>query len=143
LGENLSPGLATQLLAGIGILRNPHLSKYRNSCPAGIPANKIPVKVAENRNSCDPLQNYVPVKNPLENAGKKKSSGILSITVFSGIGNLGEHQLCSFLVKDISRTFGGLKVLLTNGQFNLRKEKPSQERPTMDRVSMDFGGENA
>ncbi len=41
-----------------GIRRNPKESgvirwKYRNSCPAGIPA-KNPVKVAENRNFQDP-----------------------------------------------------------------------------------------
>jgi hypothetical protein len=29
------------------------------------------------------------------------------------------------------------------GQFNSQKEKPSQERPTMDRASMYLGGENA
>ena len=29
------------------------------------------------------------------------------------------------------------------GQFNLREEMPSQERPTIDRASMDLGRENA
>jgi hypothetical protein len=53
-------------LAGTGIRKNPSdsggfWSKYRNSCPAGIPA-KNPVKVKKNRNSCDPLQNHVPMK---------------------------------------------------------------------------------
>jgi hypothetical protein len=41
------------------------------------------VKAAENRNSCDPLQNHVPVKNSSgKRREKKKSSGILSEMVF-------------------------------------------------------------
>jgi hypothetical protein len=63
-------------LAGTGIRRNPLdsggiRSKYRNSCPTGIPV----------KNSCDsrkkqeflrPLQNHVPVKNSSEKHGKKE-----------------------------------------------------------------------
>jgi hypothetical protein len=54
-------------LAGTGIRQNPEesgeiRSKYRNSCPTGIPA-KNPVTAAKNRNSCDHLQNHIPVKN--------------------------------------------------------------------------------
>jgi hypothetical protein len=84
-------------LAGTGIRRNPEESggiwrnleesggircKCMNSCPARIPA-KNPVKVARNRNSRDPLQNHVSVKNSSgKHREKKKSSGILFFTVF-------------------------------------------------------------
>ena len=80
-------GQSQQLLAGTGILRNPpeyggFRGKYRNSCPTGIPA-KNSCKNEKNRNSCDPLQNHVPVKNSSKKRRKKKkSSGILSGTVF-------------------------------------------------------------
>jgi hypothetical protein len=41
------------------------------------------VTVAKIRNSCDPLQNHVPVKNSSgKHRKKKKSSGILAGTVF-------------------------------------------------------------
>jgi hypothetical protein len=72
---------------GTGIRRNPEefrgiQSKYRNSCLTGIPA-KIPVTVAKNRNSCNHLQNHVPVKKFLRKTQeKKKSSGILAGTGF-------------------------------------------------------------
>jgi hypothetical protein len=59
-------------LAGTGIRRNPEESgvihcKHRNSCPAGIPAK------SENRNSSDPLQNLVPVKNSSGKHRKKRN----------------------------------------------------------------------
>jgi hypothetical protein len=41
------------------------------------------VNAAKNRNSCDPLQNHVPVKNSSGKCRKKKkSSGILAGTIF-------------------------------------------------------------
>jgi len=43
---------------------------------------KNPVKAKKNRNSCNPLQNHVPVKNSSGKHRKKESSGILSGTVF-------------------------------------------------------------
>jgi hypothetical protein len=44
---------------------------------------KIPVTAAKIRNSCNPLQNHVPVKKILwKTQEKKKSSGILAGTVF-------------------------------------------------------------
>jgi hypothetical protein len=43
---------------------------------------KNPVKAKKNRNSCDPIQNHVPMKNSSGKYRKKKSSGILSGTVF-------------------------------------------------------------
>jgi hypothetical protein len=74
-------------LAGTGIRRNPEesggiRSKYRNSCPTGIPA-KNSCDAAKNRNSCNHLQNHVSVKNSSgKHRKKKKSSGILAGTVF-------------------------------------------------------------
>jgi hypothetical protein len=74
-------------LAGTGIRRNPPdsgriWSKYRNSCPTGIPAKKS-CKSEKNRNSCDPLQNHVTVKNSSGKCSKKKkSSGFLAGKVF-------------------------------------------------------------
>jgi len=73
-------------LAGTGILGNPPdsggiRSKYRNSCPPGIPAKKS-CKLGKNRNYCDALQNHVPVKNSTGKRMKKTSSGILSGTLF-------------------------------------------------------------
>jgi hypothetical protein len=71
-------------LAGTGILQESGgiRTKYRNSCPAGIPA----------KNSCDgvqkpeflgTLQNHVPVKNSSgKHRKKEKSSGILFFSVF-------------------------------------------------------------
>jgi hypothetical protein len=38
-----------------------------HSCPAGIPAKKS-CEAAENKNSCNPLQNHVPVK---KSSGKR------------------------------------------------------------------------
>ncbi len=44
---------------------------------------KIPVTAAKIRNSCNPLQNHVPVKKILlKTQEKKKSSGILAETIF-------------------------------------------------------------
>jgi len=66
-----------------GILRIPEESGVNTGIP--VPQEflrKIPLKSEKNRNYCDPLQNHVPVKIPQENAGKKKSSGILSGTLF-------------------------------------------------------------
>jgi hypothetical protein len=71
-------------LAGTGIRRNPEESVVN----AGIPVQqeflrKIPVISAKNRNSCNPLQNHVPVKNSSgKHRKKKKSSGILFFSVF-------------------------------------------------------------
>jgi hypothetical protein len=63
-------------LAGTGIRRNPEesggiRSKYRNSCPTGIPAKKS-CDSSKNRNSCDHLQNHVPVKKFLRKTQGKK-----------------------------------------------------------------------
>jgi hypothetical protein len=33
---------------------------------------KVPVTAAKIRNSCNPLQTHIPVKNPLENTGEKE-----------------------------------------------------------------------
>jgi hypothetical protein len=52
-----------------GILRIPEESGVNTGIP--VPQEflqKIPVKAKKNRNSCDPLQNHVPVKN---SSGKK------------------------------------------------------------------------
>jgi hypothetical protein len=74
-------------LAGTGIWRNPPdsvgiRSKFRNSCPAGIPA-KNSCKSEKKQEFLRPLQNHVPVKNSSgKSRKKKKSSGILSGTVF-------------------------------------------------------------
>jgi hypothetical protein len=63
-----------------GIRRNPEESGVNT----GIPVlqeflQKNPVNAAKNRNSCDPLQNHVPVKNSFRKRRKnKKSSGILA-----------------------------------------------------------------
>jgi hypothetical protein len=51
---------------GTGIRRNPEESagircKFRNSCPAGIPAKKS-CESGEKRDFLRPLQNHVPVK---------------------------------------------------------------------------------
>jgi len=65
-----------------GILRIPEESGVNTGIPAGIPA-KNSCKSKKNRNSCDPLQNHVPVKKSSgKRRIKKKSSGILSGTVF-------------------------------------------------------------
>jgi hypothetical protein len=65
-------------LAGTGIRRNPEksggiLSKYRNSCPTGIPA-KNSGESGKSGNSCDHLQNHVPVKS---SSGKHREKNIL------------------------------------------------------------------
>jgi hypothetical protein len=71
-------------LAGTGIRRNPEESGVNTGIP--VPQEflqKIPVISAKNRNSCDPLQNQVPVKNSSgKHRKKKKSSGILFFSVF-------------------------------------------------------------
>jgi hypothetical protein len=73
-------------LAGTGIRRNPEESEgirgnYRNSCSTGIPAKKS-CDSGKNRNSCNHLQNHVPVKNSSRKHRKKKTSGVLAGTVF-------------------------------------------------------------
>jgi len=70
-------------LAGTGILLNPEDSGVNTEIP--VPQEflqKNCVKSEKNRNSCDPLQNHAPVKNSSGKHRKKKSSGILSGTVF-------------------------------------------------------------
>jgi hypothetical protein len=61
------------------IWRNPEESGVNTGIP--VPQEflqKIPVTAAKIRNSCDPLQNHVPVKNSSgKHRKKKKSSGIL------------------------------------------------------------------
>jgi hypothetical protein len=59
-----------------GIRRNPEesggiQSKFRNSYPAVIPA-KNSCDSSQNRNSCNPLQNHVPVKKILQKTQEKK-----------------------------------------------------------------------
>jgi hypothetical protein len=82
---------------GTGIRRNPVESggirgKYRNSCPTGIPA-KNSCDIGKNRNSCDPLQKQVPVKNSSgKHRKKKKSSGILFFSVFEPQKKIPEIQ---------------------------------------------------
>jgi hypothetical protein len=67
-------------LAGTGIQRNSEESRVNTGIP--VPQEflrKIPVTAAKNRNSCDHLQNHVPVKNSSGKHRKiKKSSGILA-----------------------------------------------------------------
>jgi hypothetical protein len=71
-------------LAGTGIRRNPEESRVNT----GIPVlqeflRKITVTAAKNRNSCNHLQNHVPVKNSSrKHRKKKKSSGILAGTFY-------------------------------------------------------------
>jgi hypothetical protein len=71
-------------LAGTGIRRNPEESGVNTGIP--VPQEflqKNPVTAVKNRNSCDHLQNHVPVINPSGKHRKKnKSSGILAGTVF-------------------------------------------------------------
>jgi len=66
-------------LAGTGIGRNPEESGANTGIP--VPQEflrKTPVTAAKYRNSCDPLQNHVPVKkSSKKHRNKKKSSGIL------------------------------------------------------------------
>jgi hypothetical protein len=70
-------------LAGTGIRRNPEESEVNTGIPVPYEfLQKLPVTASKNRNSSDPLQNHFPVKNSPENAGKKKSSGILVFFVF-------------------------------------------------------------
>jgi hypothetical protein len=72
-----------------GIRRNPKESRVNT----GVPVlqeflQKNPVTAAKIRNSCNPLQNHVPVKNSSGKHRKsKKSSGILAGTVFFGPKN--------------------------------------------------------
>jgi hypothetical protein len=73
-------------MVGTGIRRNPEESGgiccKRRTVPQEF-LRKSPVKVAKNRNSSDPLQNHVPVKNSSrKHREKKKSSGILAGTIF-------------------------------------------------------------
>ncbi len=67
-----------------GIRRNPAESGVNTGIP--IPQEflqKNPVTAAKNRNSCNHLQNHVPVKNSSgKHREKKKSSGILAGMVF-------------------------------------------------------------
>jgi hypothetical protein len=69
-------GQSQQLLAGTGILRNPQefsgiRSKYRNSCPTGIPA-KISCKIGKKQEFLQPLQNHIPLKISSGKHRKKK-----------------------------------------------------------------------
>jgi hypothetical protein len=60
-------------LAGTGIRRNPEESGVNTRIP--VPQEfmqKIPVTVAKNRNSCNHLQNHVPVKKFLWKTQEKK-----------------------------------------------------------------------
>jgi hypothetical protein len=65
---------------GTGIWQNLEESGVNTGIP--VPQEflrKIPVTAAKNRNSCDHLQNHVPVKNSSRKHWKKnKSSGILA-----------------------------------------------------------------
>jgi hypothetical protein len=94
-------------LAGTGIHRNPEESggiwgKYRNSCPTGIPAKKS-CDSGKNRNSCDHLQNHLPVKNSsgkhrkkiLRNPGRNRFFGPKNKFLKTGICNLGAHDTTS------------------------------------------------
>jgi hypothetical protein len=59
---------------GTGIRRNPEESGVNTGIP--VPQEflqKIPVTATKIRNSCDPLQNHVPVKNSSGNPGKKRN----------------------------------------------------------------------
>jgi hypothetical protein len=81
-------------LAGTGIQRNPEESggirrnPVESGVNTGIPVpqeflQKIPVTAAKNRNSCNHLQNHIPVKNSSgKHRKKKKSSGILAGNFF-------------------------------------------------------------
>jgi hypothetical protein len=71
-------------LAGTGIRRNPEESGgiRRNPEESGVNTGisvpqeflqKIPVTAAKNRNSCDHLQNHVPVKNSSGKHRKKRN----------------------------------------------------------------------
>jgi hypothetical protein len=80
----LVAGQSQQLLAGTGIRRNPEDSGVNTGIP--VPQEflrKIPVKSEKKTEFLRPLQNHVPVKNSSgKRRKKKKSSGILSGTVF-------------------------------------------------------------
>jgi hypothetical protein len=67
-----------------GIRRNPEESRVNTGIPVPEESlRKNPVTAAKRRNSCDHLQNHVPVKNSSgKHREKKKSSGILAGTVF-------------------------------------------------------------
>jgi hypothetical protein len=69
---------------GTGIRRNPEESRVNTGIP--VPQEflqKNPVAAAKIRNSCNPHQNHVPVKNSSgKHRKKKKSSGILAGTDF-------------------------------------------------------------
>jgi hypothetical protein len=81
-------------LAETGIRRNPKESGVNTGIP--VPQEflqKIPVISAKNRNSCDPLQNQVSVKNfSRKHRKKKKSSGILLFSVFEPRKKIPEKQ---------------------------------------------------
>jgi hypothetical protein len=70
---------------GLHHIRNPEESCENTGTGIPVPQEflqKIPVTVAKNRNSCNPLQNHVPVKNSSrKHRNKKKSSGILFFSV--------------------------------------------------------------
>jgi hypothetical protein len=74
-------------LAGTGIRRNPEesrgiRSKYRNSCPTGIPAKKICDSSKKQEFLQPPPKPRSREKFLRKTQGKKKSSGILAGTVF-------------------------------------------------------------
>jgi hypothetical protein len=61
-------------LAGTGIRRNPDESGVNTGIP--VPQDflqKIPVTAAKNRNSCNHLQNHIPVKNSFRKHRKKRN----------------------------------------------------------------------
>jgi hypothetical protein len=74
-------------LAGTGIWRNPPdsggiLSKFRNSCPAGIPAKKSCKNEKKTGIPATPPKPHSCEKILRKRRKKKKSSGILSGTFF-------------------------------------------------------------
>jgi hypothetical protein len=73
-------------LAGTGLWRNPEkpggiLSKYRNSCPTGIPA-KNSCESGKKQEFLQPLPKPRSCEKFLLKTQEKKSSGILAGTVF-------------------------------------------------------------
>ncbi len=101
-------------MAGTGIRRNPEESGgiWRNLEESGVNTEipvpqellqKISVTAAKNRNSCDHLQNHVPVKNSsgkhrkkkeiLRNPGKNGFFGPRNKFLKTGICNLAYYQM--------------------------------------------------
>jgi hypothetical protein len=92
-----------------------------NSCPRGIPV-KIPVTVAKNRNSCNHLQNHVPLKkSSRKHREKRKPQESLQEWFFgpknkflkTGICNL-EQMTHAVLSRKTSMSSGVTELAISN-----------------------------